>query len=137
LGRQPQLTEVDNSTMATPLNIYANAVVRNGPPRPPRATDTAQPRVEPSRGISIQAAIEMEMARILEAAPAPGESVARAFDNKEIDLKQLFETLTREECIKLHATVTADDATALARLSSDRRARVTSSLLAAARKAAR
>jgi hypothetical protein len=123
--------------MATSLNIYANAVLRNGPPRPRRSTDTQQPQVQPARAISIQGIIELEMARILEASPAPGESVARAFDNKELALKHLFETLTRDECIKLHATITADDSTALSRLSTDRRARVLSSLSAAARKGAR
>lgn len=123
--------------MSTALHIYANAILRNGPPRPRRSTETLQARVEPLKSISIQDAIELEMARILEAAPASGESVARAFDGKELALKQLFETLTREECMKLHATVTADGATAFARLSSDRRARVLSSLVAAARKAAR
>jgi len=123
--------------MSTALHIYANAILRNGPPRPRRSTETLQPRVEPLKAISIQDAIEMEMARILEAPPAAGESVARAFDQKELALKQLFETLTRDECMKLHATVTANDAMALARLSADRRARVLSSLLAAARKAAR
>ena len=123
--------------MSTALHIYANAILRNGPPRPRRSTETLQPRVEPLKAISIQDAIEMEMARILEAPPAAGESVARAFDQKELALKQLFETLTRDECMMLHATVTANDAMALARLSADRRARVLSSLLAAARKAAR
>ena len=123
--------------MATSLNIYANAVLRNGPPRPPRTTDTVQLRSEPARPVSIQAIIELELTRILEAAPASGESVARAFDHKELALKQLFETLTRDECTKLHTTITADDSTALARLSAERRARVLSSLVAAARKAAR
>lgn len=123
--------------MSTALHIYANAILRNGPPRPRRSTEALQPRVEPLKSISIQDAIELEMARILEAAPASGESVARAFDGKELALKQLFETLTREECSKLHASVTADSATALTRLSADRRARVLSSLVAAARKAAR
>jgi hypothetical protein len=123
--------------MSSALQIYANAIIRNGPPRPPRTTEPTPVHIEPSSGMSIQAAIELEMARILESSPSPGESVARAFDNKELALKQLFATLTRDECIKLHATVTADDATALARVSSDRRARVLSSLVAAARKAAR
>jgi len=123
--------------MSTALHIYANAILRNGPPRPRRSTETLQPRVEPLKAISIQDAIEMEMARILEAPPAAGESVARAFDQKELALKELFETLTRDECMQLHATVTANDAMALARLSAARRARVLSSLLAAARKAAR
>ena len=124
--------------MSTALHIYANAIIRNGPPRPPRTREVSQPQAsERMRSISIQDAIELEMARILEAAPAAGESVARAFDNKELALKHLFETLTREECLKLHSTVTADGATALARLSGDRRARVLASLVTAARKAAR
>lgn len=124
--------------MSSALHIYANAIIRNGPPRPSRTTQVIQPQpVERLRGISIQEAIELEIARILEAAPAPGESVARAFDNKELELKLLFETLTRDECMKLHATVTADDATLLARLSVDRRGRVLTALVTAARKAAR
>jgi len=123
--------------MSTALHIYANAILHNGPPRPRRSTETLQPRVEPLKAVSIQDIIETEVARILEAPPAPGESVARAFDRKELALEQLFETLTRDECLKLHATATADDATALTRLSAERRARVLSSLVAAARKAAR
>lgn len=124
--------------MATTLCIYAHAVLRNGPPRPNRETHAAN--IAPATRapmISIQDAIEIEMNRILDALPGPGESVARTFDTKEAALAELFATLTREECLKLHVSLVNGDITSLARLSTERRGRVMSALNKLTQRAAR
>lgn len=77
--------------------------------------------------------IESEVARIIEALPEPGESVQRAFDRKERELRALFATLTRAERIALHASLSAEDSRVLSRLTGERRGRVLASLTESAR----
>lgn len=117
------------------LRIYANSSLGTGPARPPRSRDGFRPYVvpRPKPALSIQAQIELEMSRILEAAPRSGESVQVAFDIKEKELRQLFETMTVEECAALHATLTnSHEAVAgFRRLAVERRARVLGALAAA------
>lgn len=96
-----------------------------GPARPARAELHAAPK--PAMTVRMHTIIESEVARIIAATPEPGESVQRAFDRKEQELRSLFQSLTRAESIALHSklSVDRDHATSvLARLTTERRNRV-------------
>ena len=84
----------------------------------------------------MQAQIELEMSRILEAAPRAGESVQAAFSTKERELQALFDSLTPDECTVLHVKLMgSDDAVAgFRRLAGERRTRVLNTLANASRR---
>ena len=83
------------------------------------------------------AIIDGEIIRILDATPAFGESVQRAFDRKEQELRALIASLTRAEATALYLRLTSsrkDGVNAsFARLTPERRARVLSFLAEAPR----
>jgi hypothetical protein len=110
------------------LRILENATFGAGPKRPDRDDVHVQPSRKPPPAANMRAIIESEVARIIEALPAPGESVQRAFDRKECELRTLFVSLTRAERIALHASLTAERSSVLARLTGERRGRVLASL---------
>jgi hypothetical protein len=96
-----------------------------GPARPVRIERHAP--AKPALTVQMRSIIESEVARIIDAIPAHGESVQRAFDRKEHELRTLFQSLTRAESIALHSklSVERDNASSvLARLTAERRSRV-------------
>jgi len=108
-----------------PLRILANVAFGTGPERPARK-ERIQP-AKPALTVRMRSIIESEVARIIDAMPAHGESVQRAFDRKEHELRTLFQSLTRAESIALHSKLSIDrdnPASALARLTAERRNRV-------------
>ncbi len=107
------------------LRILANVAFGTGPARPARTA----PRVPetPKATVKMHSIIETEVARIIEAQPEAGESVQRAFDRKEQELRALFLSLTRAESVALHSKLSYDRELAtsvLARLTAERRTRV-------------
>ena len=90
------------------LRIYANVCLGSGPARP-RPNDQTCPPVPTTIAPIATRTIEQELTRILDTLRAAGESVQQAFDGKERALHQLIDTLTTEECTKLHASLTTDD----------------------------
>ncbi len=117
-----------------PLRIFANAAFGRGPARPARReTEARRPELAPP---SIENGVHAEVARILQDVPAPDESVQRAFDRKERELRGLFSSLSRAESRELQATLDADrdsNRGPLARLASERRDRVLACLAEIAR----
>jgi hypothetical protein len=108
------------------LRILAHARVGTGPKRPIRNADVGL-APKPTTIASTRNSIECDVARIIEAAPASGESVQRAFDRKEQELRALFLRLTRAERIALHSKLSVDRdnvSSVLARLTAERRSRV-------------
>jgi hypothetical protein len=109
-----------------PLRILANAVLGSGPERPSREGPHV-PAPQMRAAANTRNVIETELARIIEEPAAPGESLQRAFDRKERELRALFLSLTRAESFALHAKLLAERDTAdslLARLTDQRRSRV-------------
>jgi hypothetical protein len=111
-----------------PLRILASATFGSGPERPSREVLHVATPPKSSCTANMRTIIESEVARIIEASPVPGESVQRAFDRKECELRTLFVSLTRAERISLHASLTAERSGVLARLTGERRGRVLASL---------
>ncbi|MEO6773517.1 MAG: hypothetical protein ABI467_10920 [Kofleriaceae bacterium] len=79
------------------------------------------------------------MTRILDGLPEAGESVQRAFDRKERELCALFATLAPVECWALHSALSTGDrgngvVQRVARLTSERRARLIGFIATAARR---
>jgi hypothetical protein len=105
-----------------PLRILANASFGTGPKRPPRHDVRVDLSPKPPATVNTQNIIEGEVARIIDAPPAHGESVQRAFDRKEHELRALFASLTRHESIALHSKLSTSSL--LARLTAERRNRV-------------
>ncbi len=107
------------------LRLLANVAIGTGPARPARAElHVAQ---KPALTVRMHTIIESDVARIIAVTPEPGESVQRAFDRKEQELRALFLSLTRAESIALHSklSVVRDHASSvLARLTTERRSRV-------------
>ena len=122
------------STMTMELCIYANSPLGSGPARPPRAIPGADHRARRALPVSTATLIENELIRILEAMPESGESVQQAYDGKELALKVLFDTLTSDECTRLHASLSDERIVAFRRLSAERRARVLNALMHAAKR---
>jgi hypothetical protein len=107
------------------LRILANVAFGTGPVRPTRKERQSPPK--PALTVQMRSIIESEVARIIDAMPAHGESVQRAFDRKERELRTLFQSLTRAESIALHSklSIERDNASSvLARLTAERRNRV-------------
>lgn len=116
------------------LSIYANASLGTGPRRTSRSQIVSEPVLESKVPVP-RTNLEIEVMRILSMTPSSGESVQKAFDTKEACLRALFATLTSDGRAKLHAVLIADrDPLGFARLSSERRSRVITTLLAGRRR---
>ena len=123
--------------MTMELRIFANVALGAGPQRPRGVRPVAQ-HAQRSVAVPMADPIESELTRIIEAAPASGESVQQAFNAKEHALRLWFETLTSTECARLYAVLSSDEPiTAFRRLSAERRSRVLESLAATARRRSR
>jgi hypothetical protein len=107
------------------LRILENVALGTGPERPTRKEQRQPPK--PAMTVRMRSIIESEVARIIDATPAHGESVQRAFDRKEQELRTLFQSLTRAESIALHSKLSIDrdnPSSVLARLTAELRNRV-------------
>jgi len=92
------------------LRIYAGANLGTGPIRPPRtsASITSTDARKGKHRVDNAAIISGEISRILDAMPASGESVQRAFDRKEQELRAVIASLTHSEAAALHLRLTSN-----------------------------
>jgi hypothetical protein len=78
--------------------------------------------------------IERELTRILDAPAGLESSIQRAFDAKEAEVRILFDSLSGEECTKLHAALVEGTLPSFRRLTAGRRSRILAALVASARR---
>ncbi len=126
--------------MTASLSIFANAVFGTGPVRPPRGNVvTSRTAVRAPQRVSMQSVIEQELTRILETPTAAGESLQRAFDAKESEVRALFESLSSDECTSLHLAITNRKASvaSFTKLTAERRGRLVAHLINPNRRKAR
>lgn len=116
------------------LRVYAGCPLGNGPPRPTRdgAVVLESLALGPAP-LPITSIVDQEMLRILGATPFIGESVQRAFDRKEQELRELFMGLTHTEAAELFDRISSNDASPLARLTAERRNRLMVCLMSSAK----
>jgi|GEM_PF-7027364 len=119
------------------LRVYAGCSLGTGPTRPSRYFDgqvvepTAAKRIAP---VPIATIVEQELSRIVDSQPLHGESVQGAFDRKERELRALFTSLTQAEAAELLERVSsANGASSLSRINTDRRNRLVTFLTATAK----
>ena len=126
--------------MTASLSIFENAVLGTGPARPQRGNvATSRAAVRAPQRASMQSVIEQELTRILDTPMAAGESVQRAFDAKESEVRALFESLSSDECTKLHLAIANGKATvaSFTKLTAERRGRLIAHLTNPNRRRAR
>lgn len=83
--------------------------------------------------MTLASIVDQEMLRILDATPLNGESLQRAFDRKEHELRELFSSLTHAEAAEVLESISSNDASPLVRLTAERRNRLMTCLVTSAK----
>jgi hypothetical protein len=109
------------------LRVYAGCPLGSGPIRPTRNGETSVERVATKVVVSTALIIDQELARILAGDAMSGESVQRAFDRKEREVRELVGSLSQLEAAALLMRITSERAgakTSMLRLTAERRSRI-------------